>query len=259
MPISFLEQSSSALGNPIEDSRLKARLLVREFASHRYGIFKESGFRHDPMYPAFSSLAGLNLSAEAAPTRSRLTVNSSEQLLGATNGHQAANIRGFDESWNECPFETSPASGLPTAQAAGCAPYLTKGAHSEPLTFNLMSSDPFSYKQTLAAAAAKSTPLDWKDIADGAKWHFCGENFPPAQPAGPGQPTDQGKPAGKPHPQNQQQQQQHQLANNPNHPHNQLAINKQNVMCAERSAMDVIRQSGDFSPANNKNRNTIQR
>ena len=315
MPISFLDQQQQQPQQPTGagaasssksisqlDVRLKARQFVREFASHRYGIFKESGFRGDSMYPPFSTVAGF--SAQQAQQsllvglhqfkqhNNRTTAPGLEQLLAGgepvwPNGTAAAaagaldtdeesatqllqaHLRGFDEHFNECPFETSVASGLPAnAQAAKCMPYLIRVPQAASTSFNLMSSDPFSYtdlrqQQQLAAAAGSgdagvgvsseqsighgTLPVQWSELADQARWHFCGENFPLS-----GSASQQ---------QQQEQQQQHnslaQLNNGPgrkvapmvHYEHNQRATNKQNTMCQERSALDVIRASDDFKRA----------
>lgn len=280
MPISFLEQNQ-----PIEP-RLKARMFVREFASHRYGIFKESGFRYDYMYPPFASLPGLTTPAGGATTgmfalRNRNKTNQqllNQQgqlaLIGETSSllssHQTnhqnnieqlqASIRGFDEFWNECSFETSPTSGLPTSNSINCAPYLTK--HTEevgqkqsapPSSFNLMSTDPFSYadlssREAQARITNQPLPLEWRDLSgvsssstsspsESVKWHFCGENFTPIDNSPSGSLTT-----------NEQQLQQfsNRLQRGLNLAHNQLATNKQNVMCNERSALDIIKLSEDF-------------
>lgn len=290
MPISFLEQNQ-----PIEP-RLKARMFVREFASHRYGIFKESGFRYDYMYPPFACLPGLTVPASgttvfALRNRNKTNqllnqqgqlaligeTNSSHQMMQPHNGSNAssggqmnqnnieqlqASIRGFDEFWNECSFETSTNSGLPTSNSINCAPYLTKQTEqevgqkqsSQPSSFNLMSSDPFSYtdlssREAQARITNQPLPLEWRDLSGGGsssssssagsesvKWHFCGENFTPIDNSPSGSLTT-----------NEQQQQ---FSNRPqrglNLAHNQLATNKQNVMCNERSALDIIKLSEDF-------------
>lgn len=308
MPISFLEQSSSQSNSQQQlDVRLKARQLIREFASHRYGIFKESGFRNDFMYPPFVSLpgsgvAGSSLTSQRRPSSggfaslyhasnrtgllahalildnvdsSQSFSTSTNQTTGAArnvnsaqnnpnnnnnnhnnNRNAATNVRGFDENWNECSFETTPANGLPTPQSTTCLPYLarlTNGAtelatpalqlnHS----FNLMSTDPFSYVDLSSInkqSATGAQPLEWtRDLADSARWHFCGENFPlPAGlqgvnsgESGVGQATISNGELAPPRIQRQ------------SFAHNQLAANKQNVMCQERSAMEVIKASDDF-------------
>lgn len=262
MPISFLEETSSSsssvassssapspttAGQPqAVDVRLKARQLAREFASHRFGVFKESGFRNDLMYPPFSSLAGLG----AQPTLARWAVPAaaSNRTSGAQNASQwqpmdepqqlmeSSQLRGFDEAWNECPFDTQPSSGLPAN--AQCLPYLAstttttatspKAAAS---SFNLMSSDPFAYLD----GPAKASVASWRQLNANSevKWHFCGQNFaPPAHLAEPGTPaTSDGN----------------QLRPSPVwFEHNERAPNKQNKMCQERSALDVIRSSDDF-------------
>lgn len=256
MPISFLEQTSQL------DARLKARQLVREFASHRFGVFKESGFRNDPMYPPFVSLPGFGLApAEAKrrpltggnrtlvlaqPQPSALILDNAEQFAAnqsaARRGAGAA-VRGFDEHWNPCAFETTPANGLPVGQAATCLPYLARTAESgqqQQHSFNLMSTDPFSLLDLAAInrppIASGTQPLEWRDLADSARWHFCGDNFPvtsPLEPAGSG---SAGPQPAELAPRLQRQ----------SFAHNQLAANKQNVMCQERSAMEIIKASDDF-------------
>lgn len=268
MPVSFLEQQSPM------SARLKARQLVREFAAHRYGIFKESGFRHDPMYPPFSSLAGLpaplNQSRRAlARAYLDLPLSSTGQSQNQSQSGDglgepevaAVNIRGFDENWNECAFETNPANGLPAGNVAmGCMPYLSKTGDSGPLpsSFNLMSSNPFSYGlaesagsrqlgaagfRQLAGASQQAQPVEWRELAESASWHFCGENFPASQPlTGSGPASGSSKQLGE----LQQHQQGGQRPSRAAFPHNQLTSNKQNVMCQERSAMEVIKASEDF-------------
>ncbi|CAG0886062.1 unnamed protein product [Cyprideis torosa] len=49
IPVTFL-QSVSSNG---DENEARARLLVREWAKLRYGIFDEGGFVDDPLYPAF--------------------------------------------------------------------------------------------------------------------------------------------------------------------------------------------------------------
>lgn len=256
MPISFLEQNQ-----PL-DARLKARLLVREFASHRYGIFKESGFRSDSMYPPFASLAGLgsgpgsgrranSSSSRTSPAAAQLALvvvdNSPASANKSAHEQLVGSIRGFDEQWNECNFDTTPNSGLPTSHSIICAPYLTRSPATEQQqqqrhqtaapSFNLMSTDPFSYvelgtKVTGAKFANQPLPVEWRDLADSAKWHFCGDNFP--------QLVEPAATANREANIESKQQQRQSFA------HNQLATNKQNVMCNERSAMDVIKSNEDF-------------
>lgn len=230
MPISFLEQASALAA----DAKLKARLLVREFASHRYGIFKESGFRADLAYPPFASLAGLApaSAASAHQWRARLAPSLLAELapeVNASDSRPPANdniVRGFDEHWAECAFDTAPTSGLPEPRAAHCAPYLTRAPAAA--SFNLMSSDPFAYAP-LGPGGAEPV-AQWRDVAETARWHFCGDNFP----AGESQQAQQGPNKRKPAAWFE---------------HNQRATNKQNKMCAERSALDVIRSSDDFRRA----------
>lgn len=262
MPISFLEQHQ-----PVE-ARLKARQLVRELAAHRYGIFKESGFRSDFMYPPYASVAGLDAaraaqqlarwawannrsaSAEGAPPHANgsLALGADPPAAGASGGASAgasagASLRGFDQHWQECAFDTAPASGLPASgQAANCAPYLAKlpqAATNAPLSFNLMSADPFSYVDLAPAGRAhhahQPLPVQWArelaEAAGGVRWHFCGDNFQPGAGAGAEPGAHQPAPAAA------------------WFEHNQRAANKQNKMCQERSALDVIRQSADFRRA----------
>lgn len=216
VPISFLEQRNSAAQAAAGDARLKARQLVRELAAHRYGVFKESGFRYDYMYPPFSALAGANA---ASLNRSELAA-------------PAQPIRGFDERWQTCEFDAQRASGLPAPHAINCAPYQT-GTTTQPVSFNMMSADPISYAEL--GARKQPMPLEWArdGLADGgAKWHFCGDSsnfFATTSDTAANNST--------------QQQQQQYFA------HNQLASNKQNVMCNERSALDVIRSHDDFRRA----------
>lgn len=299
MPISFLEQNPTV---PIE-TRLKARQFVREFASLRYGVFKESGFRNDYTYPPFSSVPGLTASvasqgssgssstgsgsrsgrwawltgsSQEQPQPQRTNNVLSHQLNGRTFGSTiefvaAGNasapattptLRGFDDQWQECTFDASPESGLPaTAHAAACAPYLiasgstgtgAQQSQQQPMSFNLMSSDPFSYldlsaqRSASAALAQQPAPLCWRDIAEQTKWHFCGENFaaPIALVNSNNNIGTNGLHANSISglvTSSAQQQQPIWLAE-----HNQRAINKQNRLCAERSALDVIRASDDF-------------
>lgn len=275
MPISFLEpkqQSSASTGQHL-DVRLKARQLVREFASHRFGIFKESGFRNDFMYPPFVSLAGFGSGSPSGP-RSRLAANRSllaqaqptaivlDNVDLAANRTGGDNVRGFDQNWNECTFDTAPGSGLPTGKSAACLPYLAAtvapGGEQQQAnniaqqyhSFNLMSTDPFSYADLAAInklPASGSQPIEWRDLADSARWHFCGDNFPPAT-SSPGSannspiqtPTNNELATGREAPGEAARWQRQSFA------HNQLAANKQNVMCQERSAMEVIRASEDF-------------
>lgn len=298
MPISFLEQNL-----PIEP-RLKARMFVREFASHRYGIFKESGFRYDYMYPPFASLPGLPTSGTAAGVSAlrnnnsnsnsnrnktnllnqqgqlALIVEQASQQQHNASGSQAnsneqlqASIRGFDEFWNECGFETSPASGLPTSNSINCSPYLTKPSTAEgfgsrqqsssassPYSFNLMSTDPFSYadlssREAQARLTSQPLPVEWRDLSasssasggsssDSVKWHFCGENFPLLDPSAASSSSSASASASSLL--TNEQQFNNRAQKGQNLAHNQLATNKQNVMCNERSALDVIRLSEDF-------------
>lgn len=256
MPISFLERNESAplSGEPkqqqqqqhqqrhqLQDPKLKARLLAREFAAHRYGLFKESGFRNDFMYPPFASLAGLSL-AGAGKQRLNRTLLAGEST-SATDWPAELTLKGFDADWNECAFDTQPASGLPTSQAAGCVAYLTRvgppsssssAGVSQPQSFNLMSADPFSHADLSARfGQQQQRPLEWRELADSIKWHFCGDNF--AAPASNGdQTTATGTIVNR-----------HQES----YAHNQQANNKQNVLCQERSAMEVIKASEDFKRA----------
>lgn len=296
MPISFLEQQTL-------DVRLKARLLVREFASLRYGIFKESGFRSDFMYPPFASLPGVpqaratlkppsnsNNRSSSTPQFALIldntmsssssgvdppTLNQTEAGL-AISGDSSSLIRGFDQHWRECNFDTAPSSGLPTQNSINCAPYLTKTTPTNsnaadqqqqqqqraPLSFNLMSADPFSYADSQTAGDNRKheldgqvlEPIEWRDLAanDAAKWHFCGQNFvAPANsllatsdPSSSSSLSFGSLPTAseqvKVQQRSQQQQQLHSFV------HNQLATNKQNVMCNERSALEVIKSSDDF-------------
>ena len=236
MPISFLGQSYSA------EAKLKARQLVREFASHRFGLFKESGFRSDPMYPTFASVAGLDAGraaagrwAWAASALNRTSLETSSAAANETGS--GSNLRGFDQNWTECQFNTSPASGLPASpQAAQCAPYLVgRPNQAQSISFNLMSSDPFSYADLSqlrqASLASQPLPLQWRELAEAAKWHFCGDNFAATTAAsGQQQQVAGGSPASPA----------------PWFEHNQRATNKQNKMCAERSALEVIKSSEDF-------------
>lgn len=253
MPISLLETTSQL------DVKLKARLLMREFASHRFGLFKESGFRSDPMYPPFSSLPGHPAQQQAKSPQSRARPQNSwsaSMQLDATSlvnqsagGGPSLQMRGFDPQWNECSFDTMPANGLPAGHALQCAPFLVRpdnwsASGAEPSSFNLMSSDPFSYLAAGASnhfrAGEQAAPLEWRDLASapdnssGAQWHFCGDQFQWPSPLGRAANLSRPPPAGS------------QAAR---HPHNQLALNKQNIMCNERSAMDVIRASDDFRRA----------
>ena len=271
MPISFLDQQQQpqqqqqAQSPPkqsnrqVLDSRLKARQFVREFASHRFGVFKESGFRSDFMYPAFSSVAGLSQQLEASNAGgwqrwARWMANGTQLEQAGANRSElqqedhsggSGTLRGFDEHFRECKFETSPASGLPAnAQAANCLPYLVR-ADKSLSSFNLMSSDPFSYATAAAAAsetgaAPAEPPVQWDELFAQTRWHFCGENFasnPSGQPAplSAGQQADAYQPSSP-------------LANNRlvQHEHNQRAANKQNKMCQEKSVLEVIRMSDDF-------------
>lgn len=293
MPISFLEQNQAI------EPRLKARMFVREFASHRYGIFKESGFRYDYMYPPFASLPGLPTAVAGISTvfqrnnrnktnplnqqgqlaligeqanyyQQQHNVSAGGQQTNSNNNDQLqASIRGFDEFWNECSFETSPASGLPTSNSINCSPYLTKQATetgssgsgnkqqqsglSTGPSFNLMSTDPFSYadlssREAQARLTNQPLPVEWRDLSGGTssasvgssssesvKWHFCGENFPLLDPS---MMTSSML--------THEQQFNNRLQKGQNLAHNQLATNKQNVMCNERSALDVIKSSEDF-------------
>lgn len=195
MPISFLEESAPANSNQINpnsnrnsnqmqapslDVKLKARLLLREFASHRYGLFKESGFRGDPAYPPFTSLPGQaagggprapanqrqhqrsasQWEASQAPALTWHHLNSSGAQLAPDQQQAPFQMRGFDAQWNECSLETQAATGMPARHALECAPFLVRancesGAHArgpgaaDPQLqlggFNLMSADPFSY------------------------------------------------------------------------------------------------------------------
>ena len=254
MPISFLAQSQQA-----PDSSLAARLFVREFAAHRYGLFKESGFRNDPMYPPFSSLAGFPQQSRPSWRANRTSGPASLELAGEspTGGfNQSAreqlsgSVRGFDQNWNECSFETNAASGLPAQHALACAPYLARtsassGDLAQGVSFNLMSADPFSHAELAARGRLlgqqQARPVEWRELSESARWHFCGDQF--AQPAG--RQVSGAELAKQPAlAQQQQQQQQQQVASS--FAHNQLTSNKQNVMCNERSAMDVIRSSEDF-------------
>jgi len=304
MPISFLEE-------PQVDEKLRARQFVREFASHRWGLFKESGFRSDYMYPPFSSLAGLpsgvskwrwsNASADAPPLGPGYQNHSGaflvEQLDEVGQQHQGggaadepsgvgAYLRGFDDQWRECKFETSSQSGLPAVNAQNCLPYLAVGhqrqqqsragqqgreqQQQQQQSFNLMSADPFSYSAPALSAnldssssaafqlppssqpqpqqhqALPASLAHWRQLAESASWHFCGENFPALsqnQLANGGQQQMQ---------QLQQTQQQQSLMDAQQSrqsnwfEHNQRTANKQNKLCHERSAFDIIKSSDDF-------------
>lgn len=211
------------------------------------------------MYPTFASLPGLSAATSNATLALRnknktlinqqvqlaLIAENQQQQVNQTNHHPdqpQASVRGFDELWNECSFDTSPASGLPTGASTNCAPYLTKvntvdgfkpagSGHS----FNLMSADPFSYadlssREAQARLTNQPLPVEWRDLAgsgaseSSVKWHFCGENFVPLSDS--------------------------EISNRPQRAHlahNRLATNKQNIMCNERSALEVIKLSDDFS------------
>lgn len=268
MPISFLEQNQQSI-----DVKLKARQLIREFASHRYGIFKESGFRYDPMYPPFSSLAGLananyNQSFSSSFSRQQhehrlkaraayMTATDSTGLVANQSNNSAElNIRGFDENWQECSFETNPASGLPTQSSMNCVPYLCKantdnitnnnlsqssGNFQAPPSLNLMSTDPFSYG-TGSNAKQQQQPVEWRDLADSTKWHFCGDNFAPSSELL----SSFGNTGGRLSSAASDLQQQQKANHIKSFPHNQLTTNKQNIMCHERSAMEVIKSSEEF-------------
>lgn len=243
MPISFLDRAPA--GQPAPDGvRLKARQLVREFASHRYGIFKESGFRSDFMYPPFSSLPGLQAGGGggAGPT------NQSEAALLAfelafENGTSAHELLGFDQRLEQCSFDSSSSTGLPLpGSAANCLPYLVR-APNAPSSFNLMSADPFAHApEPRAPRAGQATavdealqgakPLHWNEqLAELVSWHFCGESLAPPPPTSAEQGLTGKARASQP----------------PAHfVHNQRPSNKQNKMCQERSALDVIRAHDDF-------------
>lgn len=235
MPISFLEQSKNQHQTHHQmEAKLKARLLLREFASHRFGIFKESGFANDQIYPSFSSLAGKSASLNATSL-----LDSSMLLQSAANDSQheqlLAHLKGFDQHWQECNFLTSPSTGLPLPASANCLPYLAKSAAklTASSSFNLMSVDPFTHWDSSGAAQRASKlsggiePLDWRDLHHSTSWHFCGQNFATATNS-------------KLEFSEENQLQTRHLA------HNQLASNKQNVMCNERSALDVIKANDDF-------------
>lgn len=254
MPISFLDQQQIGGQQQEHDSRLKARQLAREFAAYRFGIFKESGFVSDFMYPPYSSVAGL-----PSPTnRSSLPSESSSSFKTSNSSTKSAEapieldqLRGFDAELRECNFETSSSSGLPTGpESAACLPYLIR-APTAPISLNLMSADPFSYgpiQQPASSSAvsmnstANVRPIQWGErLARLTSWHFCGENFQ----------TFNENPNGSGNKATTQQQQQQQLEQDkPNRvahfEHNQRASNKQNKMCQERSALEVIRNSNDF-------------
>lgn len=263
MPISFLESNQN---NQI-DVKLKGRLLMREFASHRYGLFKESGFRSDPMYPPFSSLPGHPTATQTGSKqhqsgKSKVGQNSwspSMQLDATTlmvnQSSPNIQLRGFDPQWNECPFDTTPSNGLPASHALQCYPYLVRPAganenwpNGELSSFNMMSSDPFSYVELVGPTVSHyrsgevASPIEWRDLVSGSgdnssspKWHFCGEQFTSSPSSSRPQVPIGG--------------QQARLSNQSYRHHNQLALNKQNIMCNERSAMDIIRLSEDFRRA----------
>lgn len=233
LPITFLEDRNEL------DAKLKARQLVREFASYRYGLFKESGFRHDFMYPPFSALAGLRAPAwspqqpqsSARPNLVHTLSTLVEQVYADQTNETAT--RGFDPRWQECPFETSPGSGLPSARAQACAPFLSRnssqaGPVRQPRSFNLMAADPFAYG-TPTSTGSGIQPLEYRDLAESVSWHFCGQNFASqASAAGQNDEPASTKPS------------------RAEFVHNQLATNKQNILCHERSALEVIRSSDDF-------------
>ena len=228
MPVSFLEAAAQRQQTIADDARLKARQLVREFAAYRFGLFKESGFRGDFMYPTFSALAG----AETRPN----------QLAGAANrtvaGDEPLELRGFDANWAPCNFDASHSSGLPAnAQAAQCAPYLARWAGSGAApnatnahSFNLMAADPFAIGAQ--RPQQQEDVLHWLDVADSAKWHFCGENFAPTAVSGGAEQATQQQPQAR--------------AQAKAFAHNEKTANKQNKLCSERSALDVIKSSDDF-------------
>lgn len=303
MPITFLEEasssaptdSSSATAERI-DERLRARQFVREFASHRWGLFKESGFRSDYMYPPFSALAGLpatkwnstgsnadsqpylayyNQSTEQQQQQQQLDEQQQQQQ---NSDASQQTLRGYDDLWRECKFETSTSSGLPLVNAQNCLPYLTgtstmaaavasaastsTSANSQ--SFNLMSADPFSYSHQQSTSSADPniafqlpngarlpppSVAQWRQLADTARWHFCGENFaststmPAAAAAAHSSRLQMANAA-----QQQQQQNELQAASRQANwfEHNQRSLNKQNKLCHERSAFDVIKSSDDF-------------
>lgn len=264
MPISFLEHNTPLTSDPL----LKGRLLLREFASHRYGVFKESGFRSDFAYPPFASLPGLPIGVQQPQLSTQHKLRATE-FNGTQEQQQQLHhdVRGFDENWNECSFDTSPASGLPLPHAARCVPYLTRAPNNTQnghiSSFNLMSSDPFSYTDAWrtggtnsrlieSLGANQALPLLWRDFApssDGSpqiKWHFCGENFPQVSAQTQAMGSQQQLPQQE---QNKKQMSLSQLKESQWFEHNQRAMNKQNKMCQERSAMDVIRSHEDFRRA----------
>lgn len=310
MPISFLEEQ------PQVEERLRARQFVREFASHRWGVFKESGFRSDPMYPAFSGLAGLSLDGGAASLAllqarsaslqrrnasvpaadyllwalsNNLNQSASEQLVldeqrqqelgGANSGPTTASFKGFDDQWNECRFETAPSSGSPAANAQKCLPFLVSNSNEaqaaseqqqqQQHSFNLMSADPFSYaSQSMATQNSNSDGLtpslepnlqlaaklpasltNWRQLASSARFYFCGENFP--APAANQLPASGVGASGSnvnqlQHQQQNQIQPQLQAGKQMEQQHKQSTVNKQNKLCHERSALEVIKSSNDF-------------
>lgn len=227
---------ASFVANSDLPAKLKARALWRELAAYRYGIFKESGFRHDPLYPPFASTPGFATPADRPDaTEDNGNDNDSlrpplDNLLFASRAGLFA-VAGFDESLGECGFETAPSSGLPLAKSANCLPLFVEARNesARPVhalqSLNLMNADPFlwlpaAHKPALVAASAQ--------LLDAVSFHFCGQNL--ANIGRQQQPTSG-----------------HSKAPQSAHfEHNSRAQNKQNLMCGERSALDVIRSHDDF-------------
>ncbi|CAG2174814.1 unnamed protein product, partial [Oppiella nova] len=86
-----------------------AKQLIHEWAHYRYGVFNEFGFKSDPLYPAYYSIAG-------NPNTSEILINSCADREFSYSTETGTG--------SKCELDTSNTTGLPTDDH--CQPILTQ-------------------------------------------------------------------------------------------------------------------------------------
>lgn len=99
------------------DSLLKSKLLLKEWVKYRFGVFDESGFQYDKMYPLYSTIPGGHKNDEMGGEE-RIT------SCGATSIHKASSEYGIrvmnrTAAGTPCGLKTNPDTGLPYDSTSG--------------------------------------------------------------------------------------------------------------------------------------------
>lgn len=132
-----VELSTKFMTDPSLQTRDRSKILLKNWAKYRYGVFDEHGFVGDRLYPLYWTSPGEDHHANHHLSSASHRITSCGATGRSTKLHSIRTMN-FTSSGVPCNLRTNPKTGFPDDSALDCIPFASTDSNYEVIS-SLMS------------------------------------------------------------------------------------------------------------------------